>query len=84
MTLAEFTPLTQWYTAGEMTHRATAEIRDISRAAVFGMLREVFNILAMFPDPNPLSPVTIIKKRSICNVIQTNRHNLDHEHSAGT
>lgn len=55
-TLAEFIPLAQQYAAGEMTHRAMAEILDISRAAAFEMLREVLDILAIVPDSEHAEP----------------------------
>lgn len=56
VTLAEFIPLAQQYAAGEMTHRAIAEILEISRAAAFEMLREVLDILAIVPDADHAEP----------------------------
>ncbi|WP_436903615.1 DUF7437 domain-containing protein [Halovenus halobia] len=56
VTLAEFIPLSQQYAAGEMTHRAIAEILDISRAAAFEMLREVLDVLAIVPDADHAEP----------------------------
>jgi len=56
VTLAEFIPLAQQYAAGEMTHRAIAEILDISRAAAFDMLREVLDILAIVPNSEHADP----------------------------
>jgi predicted transcriptional regulator len=56
VTLADFIPLAQQYAAGEMTHRAIAEILDISRAAAFDMLREALDILAIVPDADHTEP----------------------------
>jgi predicted transcriptional regulator len=56
VTLAEFIPLAQQYAAGEMTHRAIAEILDVSRAAAFEMLREVLDILEIVPDSDHTEP----------------------------
>lgn len=55
-TLGEFVPLAQKYAAGEMTHRAIAELLDISRAAAFEMLRETLEILDIVPDSTHSQP----------------------------
>lgn len=55
-TLAAFIPLAQQYAAGEMTHRAIAEILDISRASSFVMLRETVAILDIVPDSTQTQP----------------------------
>lgn len=56
VTLAEFVPLARQYADGEMTHRAIAEILDISRAAAFEMLGEVTTILEIEPDSTHVRP----------------------------
>lgn len=56
VTLAEFDPLAHQYADGEMTHRAIAEILDISRAAAFEMLGEVTTILDIEPDSTHVHP----------------------------
>jgi predicted transcriptional regulator len=56
VTLAEFIPLAQQYATGEMTHRAIAELLDISRAAAFEMLQEILDILEIVPDADHTEP----------------------------
>jgi len=49
-------PLAQQYAAGEMTHRAIAEILDISRESAFEMLRETVGILDIVPASTQIQP----------------------------
>lgn len=55
-TLAEFVDLAHRYAEGEMTHRAIAEILDVSRAAAVDMLGEVLEILDIAPEPTHSNP----------------------------
>lgn len=55
-TLAEFIELAHAYAEGEMTHRAIADILDISRAAAFDMLDEVLDILNIVPASRHSQP----------------------------
>lgn len=55
-TLAEFIELAHAYAEGEMTHRAIADILDISRAAAFDMLEEVLDILDIVPPAKHSQP----------------------------
>lgn len=55
-TLVEFIDLAHRYAEGKMTHRAIAEVLDVSRAAAFDMLDEVLTILDIVPESTHSKP----------------------------
>lgn len=54
--LSKFVELAHRYANGEMTHRAMAEILDVSRAAAFDMLEEALPILDIVPEAEHSRP----------------------------